>query len=251
MPVVTERHDRVLVITLDRVAKRNAIDAEMTESIDAALNQLDDDPDLWVGVLTGGTEVFSAGTDMANGSGTPTDRGGLYGIIGRRRTTPLIAAVERIAFGGGFEIALSCDIIVAGADARFGLPEVKRGLIPTSAGLFRAPRALPVHIAKELILTGEPASAERMERLGVVSRVVPAGRALDAALEMAAQVGTNGPVAVSQALQALDRITAGGGDDDLGWEATRSAQDVINASDDRREGVKAFFERRLPEWTNS
>ena len=250
MPVTIERRDRVLVIRLDRTAKRNAIDGEMTESIDRALNQLDDDPDLWVGVLTGGEAVFSAGTDMAEGSGTPTERGGLYGIIGRHRTTPLIAAVEAVAFGGGFEIALACDVIVAGEGARFGLPEVKRGLIPTSAGLFRAPRALPLHVAKEMILTGEPVEAARLERLGVVNRVVPTGGALDAALELAAQMVANSPVSVSQALQAVDRIVAAGGDDEIGWEATRAAQAVVMESEDRGEGVKAFFERRPPEWKN-
>ena len=248
MTVTTERQGRVLVIRMERVAKRNAIDASMTEAMDAALNLLDDDPELWAGVLTGGNEVFSAGTDMAAGSGTPTERGGLYGIIGRQRRTPLVAAVERIAFGGGFEIALSCDAIVAGADARFGLPEVKRGLIPTSAGLFRAPRALPLNVAKELILTGEPVSAERLERLGVVNRVVPPGEALAAALELANQMTANSPVAVSQALQAVDRIVASGGADEMGWEVTRAAAKVINASEDRREGVSAFFERRAPNW---
>lgn len=248
MTVSTERQGRVLVIRMERVAKRNAIDGAMTEAMDAALNLLDDDPELWAGVLTGGTEVFSAGTDMAAGSGTPTERGGLYGIIGRSRRTPLVAAVERIAFGGGFEIALSCDVIVAGADARFGLPEVKRGLIPTSAGLFRAPRALPLNVAKELILTGEPVSADRLERLGVVNRVVPPGEALAAALEVANQMAANSPVAVSQALQAVNQIVAAGGADEIGWEATRAAAKIINASEDRREGVAAFFERRTPNW---
>lgn len=248
MTVTTERQGRVLVIRMERVAKRNAIDGAMTEAMDAALNLLDDDPEVWAGVLTGGTEVFSAGTDMAAGSGTPTERGGLYGIIGRSRRKPLVAAVERIAFGGGFEIALSCDVIVAGADARFGLPEVKRGLIPTSAGLFRAPRALPLNVAKELILTGEPMSADRLERLGVVNRVVPAGEALTAALELANLITANSPVAVSQALQAVDRIVAAGGADEVGWETTRAAAKVINASEDRREGVAAFFERRTPNW---
>lgn len=248
MSVVLERHDRVLVIRMDRVAKRNAINSDMTKAIDDALNTLDDDPDLWAGVLTGGPDVFSAGTDMAATSGKPTERGGIYGIIGRRRTTPLVAAVEKIAFGGGFEIALSCDLIVAGEDARFGLPEVKRGLIPTSAGLFRVPRALPLQAAKELILTGEPMSARRLEALGVVSKVVPAGQALGAAIALAEQIAANSPVAVSQALQAVDNIVAAGGGDDVGWQSTRAGQAVVNASEDRVEGIAAFFERRAPNW---
>jgi enoyl-CoA hydratase/carnithine racemase len=248
MTVTTERLGRVLVIRMERVAKRNAIDGAMTEALDAALNVLDDDPELWAGVLTGGTEVFSAGTDMAAGSGTPTERGGIYGIIGRQRRRPLVAAVEKIAFGGGFEIALSCDLIVAGADARFGLPEVKRGLIPTSAGLFRAPRALPLNLAKELILTGEPIGADRLYQLGVVNRVVPPGTALEEALTLAGQMVANSPVAVSQALAAVDRIAAAGVTDDAGWSVTREAAKVIIASEDRKEGIAAFFERRAPNW---
>ncbi|MFV0259772.1 MAG: enoyl-CoA hydratase-related protein [Acidimicrobiales bacterium] len=248
MSVETERRGHILVITMARTAKRNAINAAMTAGIDAALNELDDDGELRVGVLTGGDTVFCAGTDMAEGSGTPTARGGIYGIIGRRRRTPLIAAVEKMAFGGGFEIAMACDVIIAGRDARFGLPEVRRGLVPTSGGLYRAPRQLPLHVAKEAVLTGDDLHADRLERLGVVNQITEPGGALAAAMAMAGRIAANSPVAVSEALMAMDTIVAGGGSDELGQQTTRAAGARILASADRTEGIAAFFERRAPEW---
>jgi enoyl-CoA hydratase len=241
-----ERQGRVLVMTMLREDKRNAINQAMTDAIDAALNELDDDPELWVGVLTGGTRVFCAGTDIKSGSGTPSPRGGEYGIIRRHRRKPLIAAVEGVAFGGGFETALACDLIVASQNARFGFPEVKRGLVATSGALFRAPRALPLNIAKELLITGDEMNAERLERLGVVNYVVAAGRALDEALAVAARITVNSPVAVAQTVQCVDRIT--GSEDEIGWRITAEARAVIEKSEDRAEGVAAFFERRTPDW---
>ena len=152
--IKTERVGRTLVITMLREDKRNAINQAMTNSLDAVLNELEDDPELWVGVLSGGSRVFCAGTDIKSGSGKPSTRGGEYGIIRRHRSKPLIDSVEGFAFGGGFEIALACDMIVASQTASFGFPEVKRGLIATSGALFRAPRTLPLNIAREMLLTG-------------------------------------------------------------------------------------------------
>lgn len=234
-------------MTMQRVEKRNAINPEMTEAIDAALNQLDDDPDLWVGVLTGGTRVFSAGTDLKERSGKPTVRGGEYGIIRRRRVKPLIAAVEGLALGGGFEIAIACDVIVAARDARWGFPEVRRGVVASSGALFRAPRSLPLHVAKELLLTGSETSTERLERLGVVNRMVEPGQALAAALEIAGEICVSSPTAVQQTLRAVDRIV--GESDDFGWAATADSVRTNFASDDSAEGVKAFLEKRQPNWT--
>src|SRR5438067_498750 len=155
MPVQTEARARVLVVSIRREHKRNAIDQEIADGIGAALDRLEDDPELWVGVLTGTPAVFSAGSDLAasKSRSTATDRGGEYGVIRRDRVKPLIAAVEGPALGGGFEIVLACDLVVAARDASFGLPEVKRGLVPTCGGLFRAPRALPLNVAKEMLLT--------------------------------------------------------------------------------------------------
>ena len=156
MTVSTSRHGRVLVTVMSRPEKRNALNADITAGLDAAMNELEDDPELWCGVLTGGDEVFSAGADLAAGPGAPTERGGLVGLITRRRTKPLIAAVEGYALGGGLELVLCCDLVVASRSATFGLPEVKRGLMPDFGGAFRISRVLPVNVAREMLLTGDP-----------------------------------------------------------------------------------------------
>lgn len=246
MPVKTERHGGVVVIQLDRDEKRNAINREMTESIDAALNAVEDDPTARAAVIAGGPQVFCAGTDIAEGSGTPTDRGGEYGIIRRRSNKPIIAAVEGSAFGGGFEIALACHLIVASSTATFGLPEVRRGLVATSAGLFRVPRALPLNVAREMLLTGDPVSADRLERIGVVNQIVEPGGAVAAAVGLAERIELNAPTSIRATLTALDAITEA--DDAAGWTATAVAVETIMQSEDRKEGLAAFFERRPPEW---
>jgi enoyl-CoA hydratase/carnithine racemase len=238
--------ERVLVIRLKREDKRNAFDQELSVGIEVGLDRLEDDDELWAGILTGTPLVFSAGSDLKDGLRARTDRGGEYGLIRRRRTKPLIAAVEGLAFGGGFEAVLACDLVVAARDARFGLPVVKRGLVATSGGLFRAPRALPLHVVKEMVATGDPLSAERLFQLGVVNRVTEPGGALAGALDLAAAVNANGPVAVRASLQAVDRIVAA--DDAAGWAATEEARATIAASEDMREGVAAFFEKRSPNW---
>ena len=246
MPVRQAVDGEIVVITLDREAKRNAINGEMAEAIDDALNTFEDDPALRVAVLTGGSTVFCAGTDIAEGSGDLTERGGEYGIIRRRSPKPIIAAVEGFAFGGGFEIALACHLVVAASDATFGLPEARRGLVATSAGLFRAPRALPLNVARELLLTGDPISAARAERIGVVNKVTEPGGAVAGAIELARRIGLNAPTSIRATLEALDAVTAH--DDDRGWTATEVAKETILASEDRAEGISAFFERREPRW---
>jgi enoyl-CoA hydratase len=244
-PTVTHaRHGRVLVISLRREHKRNAVDQQISDGIEAALDVLESDPDLWAGVLTGTSTVFSAGTDLSAGYAPKTERGGQYGIIRRARTKPLVAAVEGLALGGGFEIVLACDLVVAARGARFGLPEVRRGLL---GAIFRAPRTLPLNVARELLVTGDPVDAERLYGLGVVNRLADPGHALDAALELAERICLNSPTAVSQTLQAVERaVTA---DDDLGWQATEDGFRTVTASADAREGLTAFLEKRPPQWT--
>ena len=235
------------MVRIDREAKRNAIDRATADGIDEALNLLEDDHQLWVGVITGTTAVFSAGTDLKDGAGGPTERGGEYGVIRRRRNKPLIAAVEGPAFGGGFEIALACDLVVASRTARFALPESRRGVIASSGGLFRAMRALPLNVAKELLITGAVLDADRGYQLGFVNRVADPGEALAVALELADDVCASSPASVRASLSAIaaQHDTA----DAAGWEVTARAVERVKASDDLREGVSAFFEKREPRWT--
>ncbi len=245
--VEIEIEDHVMVITMVRHQKRNAIDGEMTLALDAALNQLDDDPDLWVGVITGGPDMFCAGTDMAATSGSPTERGGVYGVVGRTRIKPLIAAVEGVAYGGGFEVVMACDMVIAASNARFGLPEVKRGLVATSGALFRASRVLPLNMAKQLLFTGADLSPQDGHRLGLVNEVTEPGGAKAVALRWATQMTANSPVSVQQSLKVVDALVSS--DDDEAWELTRQARRVIGESEDSKEGVQAFFEKRPPRWT--
>ena len=244
--VTTERIDHILVIRMCRENKRNSFDRALADALDAALNELDDDIDLWVGVLTGTPVVFSAGSDLTSRGDYDTERGGEYGLIRRRRRKPLIAAIEGFALGGGLELAMACDLVVAAENARLGLPEVRRGLVPTSAGLFRAPSSLPVNVARELILTGEPMSARRGYEVGFVNVVTEAGGALDAAVDLARKVCLNGPVAVQACVREInDALNA---DDESGWQATARAKEAIGASEDIHEGLRAFFEKREPKW---
>jgi enoyl-CoA hydratase/carnithine racemase len=247
--VRTERHDRVLLVRIEREEKRNAVDQAIADGIGAALDRLDDDPELWVGIITGTSTVFSAGSDLASSrdGSARTERGGEYGVIRRDREKPLIAAVEGPALGGGFEIVLACDLVVAARTASFGLPEVKRGLVPTCGGLFRTPRALPLNIAKEMLLTGERLSPERAHSLGFVNVLTEPGEAVAGALDLAARMCAVGPVGARASLRALEHTVAER--DELGWDETIIATDAIRASDDIREGMAAFFEKREPRWT--
>jgi len=241
------REGRVLVITLERAEKRNAIDRATADALDDALNELDDEQDLWAGVLTGSGDVFSAGSDLTAGGDYSTARGGEYGIIRRRRRKPLIAAVEGPALGGGLEIVLACDLVVAASSARFGLPEVGIGVVPTCAGLFRAPRALPLNIAKQLILTGRPIEAGRAHEVGFVNVLTEPGEALAEAVSLAQRMCQNAPVSVQACLAAVNDIVAA--EDELGWQQTQQALAAAIGSEDSREGVSAFLEKRPPVWT--
>jgi len=245
--VETVRDGRVFVISMHREGKRNAVDRALADALDAALNELEDDPELWVGVLAGTPMVFSAGSDLTSQGDYDTERGGSYGIIRRERRKPLIAAVEGPALGGGMEIVLSCDLVVASSTARFGLPEVRRGLVPTCAALFRGPQTLPLNLARELILTGEPIGPERAHQVGFVNVLTEPGQALAEAVALAHRITANAPVAVQACLGAVNGLARAS--DHVGWGATEEAVRTIAASADLAEGVTAFFERRPPVWT--
>ena len=244
--VSRRREGNVLVITMQREAKRNAVDRELADAIDAALNELDDDPSLWAGVLTGGSTFFCAGSDLTANGDYVTDRGGEYGIIRRERRKPLVAAVEGPALGGGLEIVLACDLVVASTGARFGLPEVSIGVIPTCAGLFRAPRSFPLNLARELILTGDPIDASRAHAAGFVNVLTEPGGALAGALALAQRICRNAPVSVQACLDAVNRQLAV--ETAEGWPNTERAKAAILGSEDSAEGVRSFLEKRPPVW---
>lgn len=247
MIIDVQRRDRVLVIAMQRPEKRNAVNSELAYALSDAFDTLDDDDDLWVGVLTGTPDVFSAGTDLRDGADAKTERGGEYGLIRRQRRKPLIAAVEGPCLGGGFEMALACDMVVASTTARFALPESRRGLIPSSGALFRAIRALPLHVAKQLMITGAQLTPERALALGVVNEITEPGTALDAAIAMAEDVCLSSPVAVQAVLAGVAAQLEPA--DEAGWLATARAVETVTGSADLREGIDAFFERRPPAWT--
>jgi enoyl-CoA hydratase/carnithine racemase len=237
---------RLAVVAMERPEKRNAVDHEMTRQLDAALNRIEDDPELWVGVLTGTDSGFSAGTDLRSAGHLVTERGGEYGVIRRTRSKPLVAAVEGPAYGGGFEIVLSCDLVVAGRTATFGLPEVKRGLVANCGALFRLPRVVPLNVARELVATGDPIDAGRAYELGLVNQVVEPGQARAAACALAERICANGPLAVRASLTAVNAVV--GADEAAGWAATEVAVAAIAGTADRQEGIDAFLEKRPPVW---
>jgi enoyl-CoA hydratase len=247
MTVKTDRHNHILVVKMVRPEKRNALNAAMTAGIDAAMNELEDDPELWCGILTGTDSVFSAGADLTEGPGEPTERGGIVGLINRKRSKPLIAAVEGVALGGGVELILCCDLVVASSKAVFGLPEVKRGLMPDFGAAFRIGRFLPTNVARELLLTGNNLTAERAERLGFVNTVVEPGKALSSALVLAQKICENAPLAVREALAIFN--TEVSGDESASWKRSDAAHARLLQTEDLIEGLGAFFEKRPPRWT--
>jgi enoyl-CoA hydratase len=247
--VLTERRDGVLLITLNRPDARNAVNAALAEGVAATLDELDADDDLSVGVLTGAGKGFSSGMDLkafvAGESPYAADRG-FAGITQRASEKPLIAAIEGFAVAGGFEVALSCDLIVAARGARLGIPEAKRSLVAAGGALLRLPRRIPYHVAMELALTGDPIDAERGYELGIVNRLAEPGGAVDAALELAAEVARNGPLA----LKASKKIVQRSGDwtEAEAWEKQGEIAGPVMTSEDAREGAIAFAEKRDPVW---
>jgi len=247
--VLTESADGVMTITLNRPEAKNSVNLAVAKGIAAAIDELENNPELRVAVLTGAGGVFCAGMDLkAFVSGElPIIPGrgfaGLCEYVGKK---PLIAAVEGFALAGGLEVAMSCDLIVSAENAKFGIPEVKRGLAAGAGGLVRLPRQVPPRIAKELALTGDFISAARAYELGLINEVVPAGKALEAAGKLAAKIAANGPLAVAASKAVLDRA--------LDWSSEQMFREQdkfvqpIFTSQDAIEGAKAFAEKRAPVW---
>jgi enoyl-CoA hydratase len=247
--VLTERRDRVLLVTLNRPDQRNAINAAVATGIGAALDELDADAGLSIGVLTGAGKGFCSGMDLkafVTGESPVVEGRGFAGITQRAAAKPLIAAIEGFAVAGGLEVALSCDLIVASRGARLGIPEVKRSLVAAGGGLLRLPRVLPRNIAMEMALTGDFIPAERAAELGLVNRLAEPGGALDTALELAEAIAANGPLA----LAATKRILTESVDwpDAEFFARQEEIAEPVRASEDAREGARAFAEKRAPVW---
>jgi enoyl-CoA hydratase len=245
MSVRADVDGAILVVTIDRPEARNAVNLAVAQGIAAALERLDADDALRAGVLTGAGGTFCAGMDLkafVAGERPHVEGRGFAGIVQSPPRKPLVAAVEGWAVAGGFEVALACDLIVAARDARFGIPEVKRGLVAAGGALIRLPRRIPYHVAMELALTGDPIEAERAYAVGIVSRLVEPGEALGAAVELAGVIAANGPLAVDATKRILAADEAGA------WERQAEITAPVFASEDAREGARAFAEKRPPVW---
>lgn len=246
-----ERDGAVLVLLLDRPERRNAIDRPTALALAAALDAFDADDTLTAAVLAGSGATFCAGMDLkafaATGERPVHDVRGGFGIVEQPPVKPIVAAVEGAAFGGGFEIALACDLIVAGESARFALPEVKRGLLAAAGGLLRLREVLPRPLAAELALTGEPIDAARLAELGVINRVVPDGSAREEAIALAHAIAANAPLAVRESKRVL--VESGDWPLPERFERQRPIADAVRNSADAKEGAAAFVEKRAPRWT--
>ena len=251
-----ETQGRVAVITLNRPEARNAVNGDVARGMEAALDQLEADPEVWIAVLRANSEgqakpVFCAGADLkainaGQAGDLNTKRGGFAGFVYRERVKPVIVAVDGLATAGGCEIVLGCDLVVASTQASFGLAEVKRNLIAGAGGLFRLPRAIGQAAAMEAILTGEPFTAQRAYDLGLVSRLVEPGEAFNEAMKLAAQITAAAPLAVYASRKVV--LAAAYEDDETLKQLTNSEFAKVIASADTKEGLTAFIEKRAPNW---
>ena len=248
--VLTERRDNVLIITLNRPEARNAVNEGLAKGVAAAIDELDSDDSLWVGIITGAGGTFCSGMDLKGflrGENPTVPGRGFAGLTQAPPRKPLIAAVEGWALAGGCEVVLSCDLIVASREAKFGIPEVKRGLVAGAGGLLRLPKRIPYHLAMEFAITGEPVDAETAKSYGLVNRLADPGKALDVALELAALVSANGPLAVATTKEIVRKASSDWTEDEA-WAKQGELLPPVFASEDAREGATAFAEKRPPVW---
>jgi enoyl-CoA hydratase len=251
--LLRERQGHIEILTINRPEARNAINGAVSKGFAAAFDELETDDDCWVVIVTGsGDKAFSAGMDLkAFTAGEAGDimgaKGGFAGIAQRDFAKPLIAAVNGSALAGGCEIMLSCDLVVAVEEAKFGIPEVKRGLMAAAGGLIRLPKRIPPAIALELAMTGDPIDAQRALALGLINRVVPADQLMEAALALANTIAENAPLAVRTSKRVMKQ--AGELPDAQGWEINNKAVPEVFGSADAMEGPIAFAEKRKPNWT--
>jgi enoyl-CoA hydratase len=252
--LVRERRGAVLVLRLNRPEARNALTAGLITGIGAALVEAESDPEVRAVVLTGtGDRAFCAGMDLRSfaegeampGPGDDAGADGFHRLVRGEITVPLVGAANATAVAGGLELLLGCDVVVAAEGARFGLPEVQRGLFAAGGGTFIGTR-IPLAVALEIVLTGDPVDAARAHALGLVNRVVPADEVLPAAIALAERIAANGPLAVA-ASRELVRLAAS--DPAKAWERLGHWQRIVFSSADAQEGARAFVEKRSPVWT--
>jgi enoyl-CoA hydratase len=247
--VLTNAENGVLTITINRPEARNAVNRDVAEGIAAAIETLETDDSLVIGIITGAGGTFCSGMDLKaflKGE-TPIVKGkGFAGFVEDPPAKPLIAAVDGYALAGGMELAVACDLVVANKDSQFGIPEVKRGLAAGAGALLRLPRLLPQRYAMELALTGDFISAQRAAEIGFVNRIVD-GPAIDGALELAAKISANGPLAVKASKQVIAK-TEDWSHDEM-WKEQQKIIGQVFTSADAREGAAAFAEKRAPKWT--
>jgi enoyl-CoA hydratase len=247
--LLVEERDRVLVLTMNRPEAKNAMSLAMARQLADALQLLDDRPDLSVAVITGAGGTFCSGMDLkgfARGELPVVDGRGFAGLVRRPPDKPLIAAVEGYALAGGFEIVLACDLIVAAADATFGLPEVRRGLTAAAGGLLRLQHRIPYHLAMELVLTGRMWPAPEAAEVHLVNRIAEPGGALRAALELAEEVAANAPLALAASKQVLVRSVDWALDEQ--FDRQEKCVAPVRDSADAKEGARAFVDKRAPRW---
>jgi enoyl-CoA hydratase len=248
--VLVDVTDGIMTITLNRPEAKNAANRALAEGVAAAIDELDSNNDIRVAILTGAGGTFCSGMDLkAFVSGeTPAIEGrGFGGLTEAPPAKPLIAAVEGYALAGGLELMISCDLVVAAEDAKFGIPEVKRGLAAAAGGLVRLPRQIPQRLAMELALTGDFIDSGRAAEMGLINRVVPSGTALDGAKELAATICANGPLAVKVSKQVV--VESAEWSSEEMWDKQTEIVMPIFTSKDAIEGSVAFAEKRAPNWT--
>jgi len=250
-----QKQGNVAVITINRPEARNAVNTAVATGIEEAVDRLEADDEVWVGILTGAKTakgyIFCAGADLKQMSVDPggmmTARGGFGGFVMRERTKPIIAAVDGPALAGGTELVLACDLVVASKTAVFGVPEVKRNLVAAAGALFRMPRKLPRNVAMELALTGRlDFPAERAYHFGLVNVLCEEGGALEAAKKLAAQISENAPLAVRESRRII--LEATDQPDEVGWRLSNEGIAKMFGTEDFTEGLAAFVEKRAPKW---
>ncbi len=247
--IIISRDNGVMTITMNRPQAKNAMNKNMSEHIAAALDELDASNDLRVAILTGAGGTFCSGMDLKGflAGETPSVKGrGFGGVTEKPPVKPLIAAIEGYALAGGFELAITCDMIVAASSSKFGIPEVKRGLVAGAGGLIRLPDQINTRLAMELALTGDFVSAQRAYDIGLINQVVDEGKALEAALELAHRIAANGPLAVAASKKIISEYASWAHGER--WTRQGEIMGPVFTSSDAREGAAAFAEKRAPNW---